>query len=52
MSNEGMHKLALAEANNKAFSSCQNSSNVHDYAKGLRDWFNNDCNIPIAIKKD
>ena len=52
MSNEGMHKLALAKANNKAFCSCQNSNNVHDYAKGLRDWFNNDCNIPIAIKKD
>ena len=43
------HKLALACENDNAFHSCQTSDNVDCYSRGMRDWFNNDCNIPIAI---
>ena len=50
LSNDCKHKVELAEANGREFSSCQTSDNRDWYARGMHDWFTNGCNVPIAIK--
>ena len=52
LSNDLDHKMKLAEENDDAFHSCQTPENVNNYSKGMRDWFWNGCNIPVAVKSD
>ena len=41
LSNGLTQKIALANANDVRFTSCQNKSNRNGYAKGMHDWFAN-----------
>lgn len=52
LSNKTEHMLKLFRGNGSIWNSCQTSNNTKLYAKWAWDWFNNWCNVPVAVYDD
>lgn len=52
LSNKTEHMLELFRGNGSKWSSCQTSDNTSSYSRWAWDWFNNWCNVPVAVYAD